>query len=134
MRAYHEKWTTRIAEAGKFSCVHLDGTLRGLLGRIATAGFTFIEAMTPAPAGDLAIEDWAAVLGDSPTVMWGGLPGIYFTPQIPDDAFDRHVRRVLDVMRMETRYVLGVADQVPPDGLESRVRWVAEIVDESGRF
>jgi hypothetical protein len=134
MRAYHEHWTARIAAAGKFSCVHLDGTLKGLLSRIATAGFTFIEAMTPAPAGDLAIEDWAACLGDSPTVMWGGLPGIFFTGQIPDDAFDRHVRRVLDVMRGQPRYVLGVADQVPPDGLESRVRRVAELVEAYGRF
>ena len=90
--------------------------------------------MTPAPAGDLAIEDWAACLGDSPTVMWGGLPGIYFTGQIPDKAFDRHIRRVLAVMRAEPRYVLGVADQVPPDGLESRIRRVADLVEESGFY
>jgi hypothetical protein len=31
-------------------------------------------------------------------------------------------------------YVLGVADQVPPDGLESRVRRVAELVEEYGRY
>ena len=37
-------------------------------------------------------------------------------------------------MRREPRYVLGVADQVPPDGLESRVRRVAEIVDEYGFY
>jgi hypothetical protein len=134
MRAYHEHWTARIAAAGKFSCIHLDGTLKGLLGRIATAGFTFIEAMTPAPAGDLAVEDWAAALGDSPTVMWGGLPGVHFTGLVSDAAFDAHVRRVLAVMRREPRYVLGVADQVPPDGLESRVRRVAELVEEFGRF
>ena len=35
------------------------------------------------------------------------------------------MRSVLAVMRREPRYVLGVADQVPPDGLESRLRRVA---------
>jgi hypothetical protein len=35
-------------------------------------------------------------------------------------------------MRREPRYVLGAADQVPPDGLESRVRRVAELVEEFG--
>ena len=30
--------------------------------------------------------------------------------------------------------VLGVADQVPPDGLESRVSRVAELADEFGRY
>jgi len=32
------------------------------------------------------------------------------------------------------RFVLDVADQIPPDGLESRVRRVGEIVEESGRY
>ena len=31
-------------------------------------------------------------------------------------------------MVKEPRYVLGVADQVPPDGLEERVKRVGELV------
>jgi len=134
MRAYHEKWTARIAGARKFSSIHLDGTLRGLLGRVCSAGFSFVEAMTPAPVGDAAIEEWAALAGGVPTVLWGGLPGVYFTGQVSDEEFDRHTRAVLAVMRREPRYVLGVADQVPPDGLESRVRRVAELVEKGGRY
>lgn len=134
LRPYHELWTERIRAAGRISCVHLDGTLRGLLGRVASAGFDFIEAMTPAPAGDVPVSEWAAHAGPCPTVLWGGLPGIYFTPQVTEADFERHVRETLEVMRREPRYVLGVADQVPPDGLESRVRRVAELVDRYGRF
>ena len=53
---------------------------------------------------------------------------------VSNDEFDTHVRRVLDVMRSEPRYVLGVADQVPPDGLEHRVRRVSELVEEYGAY
>ncbi len=134
LRPYHETWTARIRAAGKISCVHLDGTLRGLLGRVASAGFDFIEAMTPAPAGDVPIGEWARLAGSNRTVLWGGLPGAYFTAQVGEDEFDRHTREVLDVMRREPRYVLGVADQVPPDGLESRVRKVADLVERWGRI
>jgi hypothetical protein len=134
MRVYHEHWAARIAAAGKFACLHLDGTLRGLLDRVCSAGFTFVEALTPAPVGDAPIEEWATLAGDARTVLWGGLPGVYFTDQVSDEEFERHCRKVLDVMRREPRYVLGVADQVPPDGLERRVRRVAEIVDASGRY
>jgi hypothetical protein len=134
LRPYHEAWTARIREAGKISCVHLDGTLRGLLSRVASAGFDFIEAMTPAPAGDVPVSEWASLAGSSRTVLWGGLPGVYFTPLIGEAEFERHFREVLDVMRREPRYVLGVADQVPPDGLESRVRRVADLVERYGRF
>jgi len=135
MRDYHEAWCREIAAAGKSSCVHLDGTLKGLLRQVASAGFTFIEAMTPAPVGDLEVERWAAWCPDSPkTVFWGGIPGVYFTEQVPESEFERHVRAVLGVMASEPRYVLGVADQVPPDGLERRVRRVAELAGEFGRY
>jgi hypothetical protein len=135
MRDYQESWCREIAAAGKHSCVHLDGTLKGLLRQVASAGFTFIEAMTPAPVGDLEVERWAAWCPDSPrTVFWGGLPGVYFTDQVPEAEFERHTQAVLKVMRSEPRYVLGVADQVPPDGLERRIRRVAELADEHGRY
>jgi hypothetical protein len=134
MRDYHETWCGAIAAAGKHSCVHLDGTLRGLLRQVAGAGFTFVEAMTPAPVGDLEVERWAAWCGCGRTVLWGGLPGVYFTDRVDDAEFERHARAVLRVMTSEPRYVLGVADQVPPDGLERRIRRVAELVEEYGRY
>jgi hypothetical protein len=132
MRDCHQAWCREIAAAGKFSCVHLDGTLRGLLRQVAGAGFTFIEAMTPAPVGDLEVERWAEWCGATGkrTVFWGGLPGVYFTDKVSEAEFERHARAVLRVMSSEPRYVLGVADQVPPDGLEHRVRRVADLVAE----
>jgi hypothetical protein len=134
MRDYHETWTGRIRAAGKPSCVHLDGTLKGLLRQVSSAGFTFIEAMTPAPVGDLEVGRWAEWSGNDSTVLWGGLPGVYFTDKVPEAEFERHVREVLEVMSERPRYVLGVADQVPPDGLESRVRAVAGLVEQYGRY
>lgn len=134
MRAYQEEWTGRLAAAGKHSFIHMDGTLKGLLREEASVGFTVIEAMTPAPVGDLAIEQWAAQAGASRSVLWGGIPGVYFTAKVSDEEFDRHVADVLSVMRSTPRYVLGVADQVPPDALESRVRRVEELVDRFGKY
>lgn len=134
MRDYEETWAARIRLAGKFSCIHLDGTMRGLLREVCARGLTFIEALTPAPVGDLEIEQWAEWSGNSQTVLWGGIPGIFFTALVSDEDFDRHVKRVLEVMRSEPRYVLGVADQVPPDALERRVRRVNELVEEFGVF
>lgn len=134
MRPYQEKWVRRIREAGKFSCMHLDGTLRGLIRQECTVGFDFIESMTPAPVGDLAVEDWRGFCGETKTVFWGGLPGAYFSPMVGDAEFERFTRSVLAVMRTEPRYVLGVADQVPPGASEQRLRRVAELVEECGAY
>jgi hypothetical protein len=130
----HTHWAREIKEAGKFSCIHLDGTLKGLLKQESQVGLSFIEAMTPAPVGDLAVENWAGWVGQTDTILWGGVPGVYFTDMVSNEEFDRFIKSVLKVMITEPRYVLGVADQVPPDGLESRIRRVRQLVDDNGVY
>jgi Uroporphyrinogen decarboxylase (URO-D) len=134
LRAFQERWNARIRARGVHSCIHMDGTLRGLLREEASVGLSFIEGMTPSPVGDLPVDEWKAFAGSSSTVFWGGIPGSYFSSVVSDDEFERHVRHVLSVMRREPRYVLGIADQAPPDTLESRVRRVRDLVDAYGRY
>jgi len=134
MRSYQEKWIKEIRKAGKYSFIHIDGTLKGLLKQEASTGFDILEALTPKPVGDLAIEEWGSFVDKPDTILWGGIPGVYFTSAVDENEFERHVREVLDVMKTEPRYVLGVADQVPPDSLESRVRRVAELVTQYGEY
>jgi len=132
VRPWEIKWTARIREAGRHSFIHMDGTL-GLLDQVSEAGFDVIEAFTPAPVGDLSIEAARALAGPGP-VLWGGLPGIYFTSLVDDDTFERYVRETITTMAQDGRMVLGVADQVPPDGLHARVERVAELVERYGRY
>lgn len=134
MRAYQEEWTTKIHEAGKYSYIHIDGTLRGLLAQEASVGFSVLEALTPHPVGDLKWEELASYAGDSRSVLWGGIPGAYFTANVSEKEFERHVIHMIGLMIEEPRYVLGVADQVPPDGLEKRVRRVGELVEQYGKY
>ncbi|MCL5996101.1 MAG: hypothetical protein M1546_08595 [Chloroflexi bacterium] len=133
LRGYEEKWINRIHAAGKHSFIHMDGTLRGLIRQVASTGIHVIEAVTPMPVGDLTFPEMRTLAGAG-TILWGGIPGIYYTPLVDDAEFDRHVCEVLAIMRQWPGYVLGVADQVPPDGLRSRVMRVAELVDRFGRY
>jgi uroporphyrinogen-III decarboxylase len=134
MHDYQKEWTGKIKEAGKYSFIHIDGTLAGLLKEEAEVGFTVLEALTPHPVGDMRWEDLAPFAGDSKSILWGGIPGSYFTDCVEDEEFDRHVKHLLSLMAREPRFVLGVADQVPPDGLEKRVRRVSELVNEFGKY
>jgi hypothetical protein len=134
MRKYQERWIGQISGSGKYSFIHLDGTMKGLLREEASTGVTVLEALTPKPVGDAAIEEWAQLAKNPKTILWGGIPGIYFTPLVTETEFERHVKNVLSIMRKEPRYVLGVADQVPPDGLEKRVKWVSDLVSNYGAY
>lgn len=134
MEDYQRHWAGEMEKAGKFSCIHMDGTLKGLLREESKVGLTFIEAMTPAPVGDLEIENWKSFCGETKTVFWGGIPGCYLTNMISDSDFDDFVIKVLEVMRSEPRYVLGIADQAPPDTIEARVLRIGELAEKHGRY
>ena len=135
MRDVQSRWSQLIRDAAKHSCIHMDGTLRGLLREEAGVGLSFIEACTPAPVGDLAVQEWPHYIDGVQTILWGGLPGVYFTEKVTQEEFDRFILdEILPVMRSAPRYVLGVADQVPPDGLESRVMRVRDLVDAHGTY
>ena len=66
--------------------------------------------------------------------MWGGIPGVYFTDLVSDKEFDAFVIRLLETMTNEPRYVLGVADQVPPRSRWERIAQVRPLVEKYGRY
>ncbi len=133
MRGYESKWIHGIRQAGKHSFIHMDGTLKGLLKLVAETGFDVIEAATPVPSGDMTMLEIADAI-TTDTIIWGGLPGVIFTPCFAEDAFVEHVKYVLSIMRKKPKFVLGVADQVPPDALLERVGRVAELCETYGRY
>jgi hypothetical protein len=133
MRDYEERWNRKIKNAGKYSFVHMDGTLEGLIREVASTGFSVLESLTPAPVGDLSIDELASRVGEG-TTLWGGIPGAYFSDSVSDREFDRFVIHVLKIMRSEPRYVLGVADQVPPGTRWERIKRVGQLVEQYGSY
>ena len=122
---YYKQVNEILHKAGKLTGVHIDGTLKPLLGKLHEAGFDFGEAVTPKPVGDISLEKLRELAGPD-LIIWGGLPGAMFTPVFSDAEFEEHINRVLAVD--DGKMVLGVADQVPPDGIDERIRHVSEII------
>lgn len=133
MRAHHEKWTRAIAKAGKYSFIHMDGTLKGLISEVASSGYSVLEALTPAPVGDLSLEEIRTAIAGR-AVAWGGLPGGWFTDMLSDAEFDEKVMQTIEFMRNDPHFVLGVADQIPPYSRPERIRRVGELVDQYGLY
>jgi hypothetical protein len=133
VRPHDSYWVKRIHDAGKHSFIHIDGTLKGLIRECSETGFRVLEAVTPHPVGDIPpeeVKDWV----EPGTIIWGGIPGLYFSDLISDEEFDAYVIRVLQVWKSEARYVLGVADQVPPLSRPDRIARVAPLVERYGRY
>jgi hypothetical protein len=129
MREYYEKRVAQLHRAGKFAVVHLDGRVRGLLPRLAGCGFDAVESITPAPVGDVKIEELRAVAGNGSTIIWGGVPGAMFcTPWGANDV-RRQTKQLLQSLGADGRLIVGSADQIPPNGDTSFCRLIADIVE-----
>ncbi len=133
MREYYEKRVAQLHAAGKFAVVHLDGRVRGLLPRLAACGFDGIESITPAPVGDVAIDELRAVMDNSRTIIWGGIPGAMFAPPWTGEDIRRHTEHLLEELAGDGRLIVGSADQVPPNGRLEYCREIADIIDAWGR-
>jgi hypothetical protein len=131
LRPVHEHRLSVLHEAGTRCAVHLDGSVRGILNKVVEAGFDAVEALTPQPGGDLPAESMREESGSATVVLWGGVPGILFAPPFTWDDVSAHVRSVLAAWR-GTPFVLGVADQIPPDGDVSFCPKIADLVREEG--
>ncbi len=128
MAPRYKRRLEQLHSANVKAAVHLDGTVRGLLPKLAEVGFDAVEALTPKPAGDLEVEQMRPVCENKNVVLWGGVPGVLFPQRHCEwDKMKEHVEKVLDAWQGQP-FVLGVADQVPPDGDITRVKKISDLV------
>jgi hypothetical protein len=124
---YWGKRIKELREKGKFVGIHNDGAVKPTVSLLIKSGFDFIEAVTPSPVGDITLEEIDKSIG-ARTIVFGGLPGALFSSLYSDKYFEDFVVRAASLFA-EKNYILGVADQVPPDAEFSRIRMVREILD-----
>ena len=130
---YARKWTDRIREAGKYSFVHLDGTVNPLLTEVCEAGFDVVEGLTPYPVGDMKYSEMRGI-ADNKAILWGGIPGGFFVPEYSDAAFDNYVISLIEEMLKDKRSVLAVGDQVVPGATFERIKRVNELAEAYGYY
>ena len=130
---FYREAFTRIRRAGKFSSVHVDGRLRGLLREFAAMEADCIDAVTPAPMGDLDPEACRDEAGPD-MILSGGVPPTAWLPEVSDDEFRRSVLDWLALRRRSPRLVAAAGDQVPPGAVESRIDLMRELVEQEGQY
>jgi len=115
----------QLRRAGIYTHMHLDGFFRNLLPYLNTMPFDGLEALTPAPQGDVELEEMAEHLGDK--ILLDGLPAVLFMPPYTREDLLRATERT--VALFAPRLILGISDELPEgadmEGLE-RVRLVAD--------
>ena len=123
---YYRKRTEQLHAAGKFVHIHVDGAMKPLLPYLRDCPWHGIEAATPLPQGDVTLDEIKEALGD--LVLLDGIPALYFLPSYAIETLVTCAKRLVELFY--PRLVLGISDEIPPDGDIERVRLVGELAKE----
>ncbi len=126
---YYREGNRRLHAAGKHTLTHVDGALQGIIPLVAAAGVDAAEAVTPKPCGDVAVADLRELAGPD-LILFGGMPGAMFAPPFKADDLRRQLEEILEHHWDDGKFILGSADQVPPDGDMKLVRAIGEWCEE----
>jgi len=130
---YYRKRVAQLHAKGKLIYVHIDGTLGGLLPLLGATGIDCAQSLTPVPMGDLTISELRKRAGEG-IALWGGLPGVLFSRAYPVEMLRRSLDEILRSYIHDSAFVVGVADQVPPDGEIERARIVTDVIESKSRY
>jgi hypothetical protein len=129
---YAEEYYTRrfkqLHSQGKRAAVHIDGTLRGILGQVAATEADAAESLTPKPVGDLEIKDLRMEADNNRMILWGGLPGCLFTQQFKRNDIYNQVLSIIKHLDINNPFIAGSADQIPPDADLEYVKYATALL------
>jgi len=117
----------RLHAAGRFVHTHWDGNSRLMLPYLKETGLDGVEALTPAPMGDMTLEEIKAAVGERMVVL-DLLRAIDFLPGFPTEELLEFARRAIDLFA--PRLILGISDEISQVGEIEKVEAVAELVDK----
>jgi len=116
----------RLHAEGRFVHTHWDGNSRLILPFLFETRLDGVEALTPAPMGDMTLEEIKRAVGDRVVVL-DLLPAIDFLPNRLGKDLLGFARRVVDMFA--PRLILGISDEISQVGEIWKVEAVSELVD-----
>jgi methylmalonyl-CoA mutase cobalamin-binding domain/chain len=122
-----------LAASGKRLMCHCDGENLGLMDMIRDSGMHIAESICPAPMTKVTLGEyyrrWSGNL-----VLEGGIPSTVLLPETSEADFEAYLDELFRAIAPGQRIVVGVADQVPPNAVFSRLQRIGERVAREGRL
>lgn len=132
-----QPWIRKAAQAlgaaGKLVLCHTDGENRGLMDLIRDSGMHIAESFCPAPMTKVSLEEYYRRWSGSLT-LFGGIPSTVVMPGTSEADFEAYMDTLFRAVAPGGRMVIGVADEVPPAAVFSRLQRIGERIEREGRL
>ena len=122
----YEELSDCLAGTGKKLAVHMDGRIASLADEVAEARFDIVEALTPAPMGDLSVAEARQCWPDK--ALW-----INYTSSMHvagESEIEAHTRELVEQAGTRRGFAIGVTEDAPAEPLERSLRVIAGVLAE----
>ena len=128
---YYKDLSALVHEQGKTLCTHADNDSRLILGHMRDAGFDMAETFTTDPQVTCTLEDARSAWGTD-VIIWGAVPSVILEPTYSESEFEQYMAQIFRTAAPGEAFILGVADNVMPDALISRLERISKMVEAWG--
>ncbi|MHA1762979.1 MAG: uroporphyrinogen decarboxylase family protein [Promethearchaeota archaeon] len=123
---YYEERVNQLKNAGKYCHIHMDGSIKDLLPFLSELPFDGYEALTPLPQGDVSLEEIKKAIGEK--ILLDGIPSILFLSEYSNNYLKKFAIKILNLFA--PRLILGISDELSPNGDIRKVEFLSTIVEE----
>lgn len=127
------KAADQLGAAGKLVLCHTDGENRGLMDLIRDSGMHIAESFCPAPMTKVTLAEYYERLSPHLT-LFGGIPSTVVMPGTSEADFEAYMDELFRAVAPGRRIVIGIADEVPPSAVFSRLQRIGERIEKEGRL
>ena len=125
MLPWYKKKTAELHKAGKICVSHWDGNVKLLVRYARDTGLDSLECVPPVPMGNVTLEELHEAMNGM--VLFDGIPANHFLSWVSKKELEDFTKKILRIF--SPKIILGISDQLPPDGDIEKVRMVSEIVE-----
>ena len=133
MLPYMQEFADYMHSHGKKVVHHADNDTSEIIDLLKRSRYDLHECFVTAPIVPITLAEGRDALGDEITIF-GGVPSVILEESVTDEQFEDFMQEIFDAVAPGDRFILGIADNVMPTSLMSRVRRIGELVEERGTY
>ncbi|MBM3956887.1 MAG: hypothetical protein FJ313_02400 [Gemmatimonadetes bacterium] len=130
---YAREFNDYMHEHGKSVAQHADNDTSHILDQLLSAGWDMQETFVTHPMVPCTLKQAREKWGNS-VIIWGGVPSVILEPDYPEQDFEAYMDELFQTIAPGDAFILGVADNVMPTSMLSRIRRITELVEQKGRY
>jgi uroporphyrinogen-III decarboxylase len=133
MLGYMQEFADYMHGYDKKVAHHADNDTSAIIELLRDSRYDMHECFVTDPMVPMTISKGREVLGDD-IVIFGGVPSVILEEAVSDDQFEKYMQDIFDAVKPGDRFILGIADNMMPTSMLSRVKRVGELAEQQGTY